>query len=208
MMRHRWWRIVWWLAGSLAVLVGLSAGLRTVSRPLSGDDLDIVRDVAGHRSAALTAMAHAASVLGRSWVLVPCAVLLGAALWARDRNPVAPVAAVAGIVGAIVLQNLAKALADRPRPPVAHLEHVAGTSFPSGHATEAAAFFLVAGSLLIPRLRNFGARVATVIAVCVIVAAVAASRVYLGVHYPTDVVCGLLLGAGWGVAVALNVRPT
>jgi undecaprenyl-diphosphatase len=81
------------------------------------------------------------------------------------------------------------------------LQAVTGSSFPSGHATQASAFWFslvfampAAGSS--PRLTRVAAGLAVLI-----VLVVSASRVYLGVHYPSDVVAGVLLGSGWATYV-------
>jgi undecaprenyl-diphosphatase len=83
---------------------------------------------------------------------------------------------------------------------------VTGSSFPSGHATQASAFWFS----LVLVLRAAGAGRRTVVAAAaiavVLAAAVAWSRVYLGVHYPADVVAGVLLGSSWAVFVWLSVR--
>jgi undecaprenyl-diphosphatase len=70
------------------------------------------------------------------------------------------------------------------------------TSFPSGHALGAAAFWTAVAVLLLPRL----GRLVWVIAVAVPLL-VGLSRVLLGVHYPSDVVAGLLVGWSWTAAV-------
>jgi undecaprenyl-diphosphatase len=92
----------------------------------------------------------------------------------------------------------------RPRPDVVPLTTAAGFSFPSGHATGTTALCASLLVLLVPVLDRQGRAVVVAAAVLVSVA-VAASRVLLGVHYPSDVAGGLLLGAL--VAVLLAVVP-
>jgi undecaprenyl-diphosphatase len=118
----------------------------------------------------------------------------------RRPEPTLPIV----LAGAYALQNLAKLLSDRPRPPVGHLEHVTSSSFPSGHATQISA---VVAALLLGR-RLPGRRGALFAAGVIAVTAVAASRVYLGVHYPTDVIAGALLGTTWGVIAAGRVTAS
>lgn len=113
-------------------------------------------------------------------------------------------------MGGRLMNVLLKLLFHRERPPDDFwLIHETGLSFPSGHAVFAAVFFGML-ALLIARphhgrtmwLRALG------VAVCIFMAnLVAMSRVWLGVHYPTDVIGGLLLGFGWVVSAWL-IRAT
>jgi undecaprenyl-diphosphatase len=200
-------RRVVWLLVSLAVVIVAGLGLRSVSTLVADEDLTLVRGLAGDRTAWETVLAHGASWLGRSSVLVPAAVVIAVAAAWRHRAP-RGVAVVVGMLGAIVIQNVDKALIGRPRPPVHELERVSGTSFPSGHATEATAFFLVLAIVLVPGISRRWVRLLAGAATIAIIAAVALSRVYLGVHYPTDVVSGMLLGGTWGAITAMVIRPS
>jgi undecaprenyl-diphosphatase len=94
----------------------------------------------------------------------------------------------------------------RERPPELHrLIEEGGFSFPSGHSAFAGVFFGML-ALLIARgtpERPAWFRVVGVLACLVLAVLVAASRVWVGVHYPSDVIGGLLVGAGWAVAAWL-----
>jgi undecaprenyl-diphosphatase len=102
-------------------------------------------------------------------------------------------------VGASIL----KEAFDRPRPSlVAHLDHVGSDSFPSGHATGAVALLLLAAFLLGSENRLVWLGIAGLVAV-----AVGLSRNMLGVHWPSDVLGGWMLGLAFvslGVAIARN----
>jgi undecaprenyl-diphosphatase len=105
------------------------------------------------------------------------------------------------MAGGIAISSLDKVLVSRGRPPVLHLETVTSASFPSGHTTETTAFCL---ALLLTVLAGRPPRilgVLTPLATVATVAGVAMSRIYLGVHYPTDIIGGVVLGGGWTVLV-------
>ena len=103
-------------------------------------EMDAARDVAAQRSAALTDLMRVITWAGSSYLLVPlaliaCIVLVRAGL----RREALAVALSLG--GAMLISDLVKPLVSRPRPPVEHLQAVSGSSFPSGHATQASAFW-------------------------------------------------------------------
>ena len=101
--------------------------------------------------------------------------------------------------GGWLLQHLLKDSVHRHRPPLATaFEREVSPSFPSGHALTATIFWLSLAWVLIAWLRpGHRGRVALWTAAAAIIVAVATSRVYLGVHYPSDVVAGVLAGGGW-----------
>ncbi len=188
----------------LFVLVGWGIGELWLSVAGSAE-LSVVRDVAARRTTTLTAAARAVTWAGSAYLLVPLAVIACLSLsWAGLHREALAVALSLG--GAMLISDLVKLLVSRPRPPVEHLQAVTGSSFPSGHATQASAFWFS----LVLALHAAGApphatRAAAALAL-LIVLAVAASRVYLGVHYPSDVIAGMLLGTGWAAYVSCCVR--
>jgi undecaprenyl-diphosphatase len=163
-------------------------------------DLDAVRELAAQRSAAITSAARIVTWGGSGLVLVPLALVCCAwLLRAGQRSDALAIALSLG--GAMLLWELVKSLVSRPRPPVEHLQAVTSSSFPSGHATQSSAFWL---SLVLAVRASGAGRAARALVTAVAVAVVlvvGASRVYLGVHYPADVVAGWLLGGGWAAFV-------
>lgn len=103
-------------------------------------------------------------------------------------------------VGGWVLTTVLKRVFQRPRPDVVpHLREVSTLSFPSGHALTSAVVYLTLGALLMHiaerRLTRFYCMAVAMTATFLI----GVSRVYLGVHYPTDVVAGWLIGFSWAL---------
>ncbi len=106
----------------------------------------------------------------------------------------------ASVGGGMLLSNLFKAVFDRPRPDVvAHIVDVSTASFPSGHAMLSAVTYLTLGALM-ARVEPTAWRKAYFLGIAVFLTLVIGfSRVYLGVHYPTDVLAGWSLGAAWAI---------
>jgi membrane-associated phospholipid phosphatase len=110
------------------------------------------------------------------------------------------VAAIGG--GELVLNNLLKVIVHRERPSVLRLVTAHGYSFPSGHTVAATSTWL-AIALVLGRDRSRITRAALASGAALIAVSVAASRALLGVHWLTDVIAGLAIGAGWFTIVAI-----
>jgi undecaprenyl-diphosphatase len=139
------------------------------------------------------------TALGSGWVigLVVLAVVGFLALQAMWRT--ATFVFVAS-VGGWVLNAALKALFQRPRPDVVpHLREVMSLSFPSGHAMTSAAVYLTLGAMLMRISERRATKVYCMVTAMLVTVLVGSTRVYLGVHYPSDVVAGWLIGMSWAV---------
>lgn len=108
--------------------------------------------------------------------------------------------------GGLLLSNLLKEIMDRPRPAAEPGSHVYTSSFPSGHSMLSAVVYLTLGSLLTQlvgsrRLKGYFLGLALLLTVLV-----GLSRIYLRVHYPTDVLAGWAMGLAWAVLCWLVAR--
>jgi undecaprenyl-diphosphatase len=129
--------------------------------------------------------------------LVTCAV--AGFLWLREKYHALWLVIIA-TVGGQLLSTALKHVFNRPRPQlVAHLSRVYTTSFPSGHSMLSAVVYLTLGTLLASfveerRLKFYFLSVAMFLTFIVGV-----SRVFMGVHYPTDVLAGWSAGLAWAL---------
>jgi undecaprenyl-diphosphatase len=103
-------------------------------------------------------------------------------------------------VGGWVLSNALKIVIGRPRPGVVpYLREVSTMSFPSGHALTSAAVYLTLGALLMRATDRRATKLYCMAAAMAVTLLVGTSRVYLGVHYPTDVLGGWMIGMSWAL---------
>lgn len=139
-----------------------------------------------------------ALMLGISWFgngafLGPLAVLVGTGLWVK-RGRREGQFYLGSVLGGYALYGLLKWAFARPRPNIiARLGEAGWYSFPSGHTMMSAVILGLAVMMLTRRTPARGA-------VFLLVVTIAFSRVYLGVHYPTDVIAALLAGVAWVLA--------
>ena len=107
----------------------------------------------------------------------------------------------------VLVSMLLKLGFNRPRPDlVAHGTLVSSASFPSGHSMMSAVVYLTLGSLVARVVQGARLRIYIVAVAVLLTLLVGASRVYLGVHWPTDVLAGWLAGAVWAIGSAVAME--
>ncbi len=190
-------------------LLSLAALMTLVltSGSVQSTDADIARWSAEGVPSWVTSAAEVLTHLADTPVYIAIAAAVAVLLLVAKRHRLAAfVACVA--VGQWLLSNLVKHLVQRERPDLDRLVDASGYSFPSGHATAAAALFL-ALALVVITLRPTWHRVAVLVVGISMGVAVAATRVLVGVHWTTDVLAGLALGWSWCLicAIAFGVVP-
>jgi undecaprenyl-diphosphatase len=224
-MRHWLSRVVEWLGGhELAVMLGSLC----VVASTWGFVLLASQVMKGHTKSfdeqilmALRVPGDLARPIGPEWleetarditalgstVVLGLATLSVAGFLALDRRYSAMVFVVGAVVSGLILSVVLKSAFERPRPElVPHLMRAYFSSFPSGHSMMSAVVYGTLGSLLsslvtLRRLKFYFLALAAIIAILV-----GLSRIYLGVHYPTDVMAGWSAGLAWSTLCWLVSR--
>jgi undecaprenyl-diphosphatase len=111
------------------------------------------------------------------------------------------------VVAGTLISNALKAFFDRPRPDLTGIVHVVTASFPSGHATVSAVTYLSLGVVLARASERHRMKVFYILTAIFLTGIVGLSRLYLGVHYPTDVAAGWAIGGAWAILCALATAP-
>jgi len=143
--------------------------------------------------------AHDITGLGGATVLTLITVMIVGYLLLVRRRAAALLTAVT-IVGATLLSTSLKIAFDRPRPELlTHAVEVDSASFPSGHALLSAVAYLTVGGLLMRTQTGAAAKIYVLASAVLLTVLIGISRVYLGVHWPTDVLAGWCVGATWAL---------
>ena len=175
-----------------ALLLPLAVLVRDGWPPLRHADKDGI-DALRLPSGLARDLVLAVTQLGAPLLLEAAALLLALLLVRRNRPKLAGYLAVS-VFGAETVSSALKLVVARVRPCVDLASCPHTTSFPSGHAVGAAAFWATVAVLLLPRMGRWAWLL------LVIPPVVALTRVLLGVHYPSDVIAGLLVGGCWAAA--------
>jgi membrane-associated phospholipid phosphatase len=189
-------------AGIVALLfLPLAVLVRVGWQPLASADRSA--DDAAHSlvdtDSGLLSLTRAVTHLGDPTVVTVLAVVAAALCYWRARRRDAAYLVVVRVV-AVVVGYVAKEAVGRARPTLAHpVAHASGYSFPSGHALGSAALYTSLAVVALGVVRRGSGRAALAALAVVVPLAVGTSRVLLGVHFPSDVVAGLVLG--WAIAL-------
>lgn len=193
---------LWLVAGMVVTMAAAVTTGKLVENVTAGDglvalDRPVAAFISAHRSAALTAVMKTVSAVGSPALVTGGALIVGVVLLIKHTWAPLLLAAVtsAGIDG---LAAVFKNVLGRPRPPVAHaIAGADGYGFPSGHAATAAAVLGILAVICAHWLPRRKARAVIWPAAAMITALIGASRVYLGVHWVTDVFGGWIFGVMW-----------
>lgn len=198
------------LALTLALLLAVGGGLvlAVLSYLIRANDTLAQLDTSvaewgdAHATTLSTDAIEIATMFGETWFVVLAGAVVAVVETIRvPTRWVAPFVAVV-IVGNNLLTHAVKDLADRVRPDLNPVAHTLGPSFPSGHSSTAAAFYLAA-ALVLSRRRPRGTRARLAGVAVALAVAVGGSRVLLDVHWLSDVIAGVMLGWAWFALCAI-----
>jgi len=154
--------------------------------------------ISGFISDNMTRFAKIMTFMGSQWVIIILTVLIPSLIFIlRKKKYYRPGLLIpANIAFGALFSQILKFIFRRPRPEVLRLIEETGYSFPSGHSMNSVIFYGFAAYLLVRYCRHRSKYlIAGIIGVLIVL--IGLSRIYLGVHYASDVLGGLLIGTGW-----------
>jgi undecaprenyl-diphosphatase len=189
------------VSGLLVAALGLFVFLSFASHVQSGKtqafDDAVIRWMGAHHTAGLDAVMIEITALGTGTVVMMIVAVAGLFL-VLTSHKYSAILLLASASGGIILNGVLKIGFNRPRPAIFLPEvHTVSSSFPSGHAMSAAIVYSTVAYLAARLHRRQWARWLVMTAAFIIIALISVSRLYLGVHYPSDVVAGLAIGLAW-----------
>ena len=192
-----------WLGASFLFLgIFLKVTSELLKNDVQGMDATILAAISSLRRPWLTGIAIDLTALG-SITLVTLISLISFCVLLLLRDRLAASQLLLNSAGAALLTTLTKHFIERTRPEtVEHLVQVTGFSYPSGHSLVAASLYLTIAILTAHHLPTTGGRVLLFFIALAVIFLVGMSRMYLGVHYPTDVASGVCLGLAWALLLA------
>ena len=177
---------------ALLLFVALGYLVKFYPEALTGFDSNIQTWVRGGLPAGLTRFFKTITILGNTPVQAIIAIVAVIWLYLRQYKAEAIFVGASGLLASILIVSL-KYIYQRQRPSITHLVHASGYSFPSGHSLGT---FMILGAIAIvlaQRLAKKESKIAVYGITGLLIFLVGLSRIYVGVHYPTDVLAGFTL---------------
>ena len=160
-------------------------------------DENVLRWLGAHQTKMLTAIMTEMTYLGTGTVVLMVVGVAALFLWHTEHKHSARLL-LAAVAGNILLNGALKLFFNRPRPSVFTWQVAAvSSSFPSGHAMSATVCYGTVAYLVARLQRHRWARALTLGGAIVLILLICLTRLYLGVHYPSDVIAGIIVGVAW-----------
>jgi undecaprenyl-diphosphatase len=187
--------------GAVLAIIATAGFAELAERVLAGGtqafDVAILQWLHGHQSKPLTALMVEMTYLGTGTVVIVVVGVAALFLWHTEHKHSARLL-LAATVGNILLNGALKLVYHRARPSVFEWQTTAvSSSFPSGHAMSATVVYGTVAYLLVRLQRHRWAKVLTVTTAVLLILLICLTRLYLGVHYPSDVIGGIIVGLAW-----------
>ncbi len=183
---------------SLVCVIGfLFTSLLISDNKIIDFDSDVIATIQGLETPLLTKVMKFFTFVGSTPVVIVLSILLIIFLYKVLHHRLELILFVSAIIGSAVLNGVLKQVFHRVRPNFHRLIDISGYSFPSGHAMNAFTVYVIVSFLLWRHIPSKWGRSLLICLSSVMILAIGTSRIYLGVHYPSDIIGGYLASGFW-----------
>lgn len=198
-----------WLIVLLLAIAGFQGLSILISRnQLKHFDESVIQVVQGWESPALTRIAELFSKIGSSPVTIPLIIVVAIVLFIVLKHRKELILLIGGMLGSTLLNELLKRVYHRARPDIHRIVEEQGFSFPSGHSMAVFTLYALLTFILWRHIPKQGGRIALIIFGLLMILCIGLSRIYLGVHYPSDILGGYWVSACWAALCIRLFRRT
>jgi undecaprenyl-diphosphatase len=192
---------IFFVGGLVVAIAGILTFVELASEVREGEtqsfDEAVIRWMADHQTPLLDVAVLEVTALGTGTVVLMI-VVIAALFLTLTQHRYSAILLIVATAGGLVLNGVLKLGFDRPRPAIiVPAEPTVLSSFPSGHAMSSAIVYGTVAYLAARLHRRRWARWLVMIFAFIVIVLISASRMYLGVHYPSDVVAGVIIGLAW-----------
>ena len=189
------------VAGLLIAIAGTAAFVALASEVREGDtqgfDEAVIKWMGAHHSPLVDKVMIEVTALGTGTTVLMI-VAIAALFLTLTQHKYSAILLLVATTGGLVLNGVLKLGFERPRPSIfVPVVHTVSSSFPSGHAMSSAIVYGTVAYLAARLHRRRWARWLVMMFALVVIALISLSRMYLGVHYPSDVLAGVIIGLAW-----------
>ncbi|MGZ4160697.1 MAG: phosphatase PAP2 family protein [Neobacillus sp.] len=167
-------------------------------------DSSVIASIQGRESPMLTSLMKFFTFIGSAPFVIILSVLLLVFLYKVLHHRLELILFIAAVAGSAVINQVLKSIFHRVRPNLHRLIDVSGYSFPSGHAMNAFTVYVIISFLLWRHIPSKLGRSILLFLSILMILAIGISRIYLGVHYPSDIIGGYFASGFW-LAIAIWV---
>jgi undecaprenyl-diphosphatase len=197
-----------WFVILLLAITGFQGLSILISRnQLKHFDVSIIQVIQGWENPVLTKIAELISRIGSSSVTIPLIIVVAIVLFVVLKHRKELILLIGGMLGSSLLNELLKRLYHRARPDIHRIVQEQGFSFPSGHSMAAFTLYAILIFILWRHIPKRGGRITLIVIGLSMILCIGLSRIYLGVHYPSDVLGGYWVSACW-VAICIRLFRT
>lgn len=164
-------------------------------------DTSISQFIYSFRTPVLTEIMQFISFLGGKFLILACTIMIGLLVWKKHKRETILFSFT--VLAGLLLNNAIKVLLQVPRPNISPIDTSDSYSFPSGHAMNSFIFYALLSYFMFHFTRNKKLSILFSIAAMSLVFLIGLSRVYLGVHYPSDIIAGFTGGFWWFITAVL-----
>ncbi|QCJ44257.1 phosphatase PAP2 family protein [Bacillus sp. S3] len=183
---------------SLVCVVGFAViSLLISDHKIINFDSNVIAAIQGMETPLLTKVMKFFTFVGSTPVVIILSILLIVFLYKVLHHRLELILFVSAIIGSAILNQVLKQVFHRMRPDFHRLVDISGYSFPSGHAMNAFTVYVIISFLLWRHIPSKWGRSLLICLSAVMILAIGTSRIYLGVHYPSDIIGGYLASGFW-----------